>query len=102
MTTMAAKKNNFMQQLAQLAVAAVPEQNRKRALQVGCEAGRGTFELARAFDEVIGVDLSANMIRRAVEMAENGHTGYQLIEEGELISHHEVTLKDVGVNRRCR
>ncbi|WP_321531878.1 5-histidylcysteine sulfoxide synthase [uncultured Desulfuromonas sp.] len=91
------KENNFMQQLAELAIAAVPQQNRKRALQVGCEAGRGTFELARAFDEVIGVDLSANIIRRAVEMAENGHTGYQLIEEGELISHHEVTLEGVGL-----
>nr|WP_320051423.1 5-histidylcysteine sulfoxide synthase [uncultured Desulfuromonas sp.] len=88
---------NFMQNLAKLAIAAVGNTSRRRALQVGCEAGRCTFELATAFDEVIGVDLSANIIRRAVEMVEHGHTGYQLSEEGELISHHEVSLAELDL-----
>jgi len=31
----------------------------KRALDVGCAVGRATFELARSFDETVGIDLSA-------------------------------------------
>jgi len=84
--------DNFMQQLVELAIRHLGPTLRQRALQVGCEAGRGSFELARYFDQVIGIDLSANIIRRAVEMAEQGHISYQLVEEGELISQHQATL----------
>lgn len=88
------KQQNFMQTLAILAIQSCARHQHKQALQIGCEVGRGCFELARHFDGVTGIDLSANMIRRAIEMAENGCLSYELIEEGELTSHHQCRLTD--------
>jgi putative 4-mercaptohistidine N1-methyltranferase len=53
--------------------------------------------LARRFDEVEGVDFSANFIRLGVEMAEQGSIRYALAEEGELVSYHTRTLKELGL-----
>lgn len=36
-----------------------------RALDVGCAVGRSSFEMARTFDEVVGVDFSGKFINAA-------------------------------------
>jgi putative 4-mercaptohistidine N1-methyltranferase len=41
---------------------------RGRALDLGCAVGRSSFELGRAFDEVVGIDFSARFIAAAREM----------------------------------
>jgi SAM-dependent methyltransferase len=41
---------------------------RGRALDLGCGLGRVTRALARRFDEVVGVDVSTEMVRRAQEL----------------------------------
>jgi len=53
-----------------------------RALDVGCAVGRSTFELARIFGEVIGIDFSATFIRAASTIAAGGGLAYQLKETG--------------------
>ena len=45
-----------------------------------------------------GVDFSANFIRLGVEMAERGAIRYELAEEGELVSYHNRTLKELGLD----
>eukprot|EP00965_Chrysotila_dentata_P159474 5268082-Pleurochrysis_carterae.AAC.1 len=37
----------------------------ERALDIGCAVGGSTFELARGFNQVVGVDLSASFIQAA-------------------------------------
>ena len=54
----------------------------RRALDVGCAVGRSTFELARAFDEVVGVDFSSAFIRRCQELKMTGRSAYRLKTEG--------------------
>jgi SAM-dependent methyltransferase len=44
------------------------ELERGRALDLGCGLGRVTRALAQRFDEVVGVDVSAEMVRRAQEL----------------------------------
>ena len=67
---------------------------RGRALDLGCATGRASFELARHFDAVTGIDFSARFIRIGLEMKEKGYTRYTLPEEGELVSYHEHRLTD--------
>jgi putative 4-mercaptohistidine N1-methyltranferase len=45
---------------------------RSRALDLGCSVGRSTFELARHFDEVIGIDYSQAFVDAANRLAEGG------------------------------
>ncbi|MFM8979962.1 MAG: methyltransferase domain-containing protein [Planctomycetia bacterium] len=55
--------------LGALAARAAQQGPLARALDVGCGAGRGTFELARHAARVLGVDRSAARIRRARNLA---------------------------------
>jgi putative 4-mercaptohistidine N1-methyltranferase len=68
-----------------------------KALDLGSACGRSSFELAKAFDQVEGVDFSANFIRLGVEMAEQGAIRYALAEEGDLVSYHTRTLEELGL-----
>ena len=88
---------NFPATLAALAVAAMGEQPKRRALDLGCATGRACFELARHFDEVTGIDFSARFIGLGAQMAEQGRIRYTLPEEGELVTYRERTLAELGL-----
>ena len=88
---------NFPRALAQLAIAAIGERPAGRALDLGCATGRATFELARHFDHVTGIDFSARFIGLGVALAEHGRLRYTLVDEGELVSYKERTLAELGL-----
>lgn len=88
---------NFPKALADLALESMHGKTTGKALDLGCACGRSSFELARQFREVEGVDFSANFIRLGVEMAEQGSIRYALAEEGELVSYHTHTLQELGL-----
>ena len=64
----------------------------RSALDVGCATGRSSFELARVFDEVTGLDFSARFVRVAEQMKTEGRIRYTLPTEGELVEFREATL----------
>ena len=64
------------------------------ALDMGCKTGRTTWELAREFNQVTGVDLSARTIRTATQLQEQGRINYIFPDEGELYDYRQVTLED--------
>ncbi|MFZ0449263.1 MAG: 5-histidylcysteine sulfoxide synthase [Desulfatiglandaceae bacterium] len=66
----------------------------KRALDLGCAVGRATFELARHFEFVHGLDFSARFIRIAIQLKEKGVIHYEMVEEGDMVSYHEKRLAD--------
>jgi len=88
---------NFPAALARLAIAAMGDRPAIKALDLGSAAGRASFELARHFQSVIGMDFSARLIASGVAMARHGVLRYTLPEEGELISWHERRLSDLGL-----
>ena len=88
---------NFAVAIAQLCCDLVSGRPAGRALDVGCALGRASFELARCFDRVTGLDFSTRFFRLAADMQERGHLRYALPEEGELVSYHEVRLEDLGL-----
>jgi putative 4-mercaptohistidine N1-methyltranferase len=70
---------------------------RRKALDLGCAVGRATFELARGFEQVTGLDFSANFIRMGVELQEKGYIQYTRAEEGELVTFMERRLDELGL-----
>lgn len=88
---------NFLRALVELAIAAMGDAPRRRALDIGCASGRASFELARHFDEVTGIDFSARFIRQGVTLARGETLRYALVEEGELVEPREVSLADLDL-----
>jgi 5-histidylcysteine sulfoxide synthase/putative 4-mercaptohistidine N1-methyltranferase len=88
---------NFPARLARICLEAMAGRPQQRALDLGCAVGRASFELARQFDFVSGIDFSARFIRIAYQLQEKGIIHYQLPEEGEIVSFHEGRLKDFGL-----
>ncbi|SFW11907.1 5-histidylcysteine sulfoxide synthase [Nitrosovibrio sp. Nv17] len=89
---------NFPQTLAELAIAAMGDRPARRALDLGCASGRATFELARHFDEVTGIDFSARFIGQGAQLASQGVLRYTLADEGELVYYKERTLAGLGLD----
>ncbi len=71
----------------------------RRALDLGCAVGRATFELAKEFELVTGIDFSARFVRVALQLKEKGNAYYELVEEGEVVSYHEARLAALGLER---
>jgi len=88
---------NFPARLAHLCAAALAGQPHCRALDLGCAVGRASFELATCFDQVTGLDISPRFIAIANRLKKRGRISYQLSEEGDLVSDHQVSLADLGL-----
>jgi putative 4-mercaptohistidine N1-methyltranferase len=67
-------------------------------LDLGCAVGRASFELAKEFDRVTGIDFSARFIRVGLQLKETGNIHYELVEEGDVVSYHEARLSELGLD----
>jgi 5-histidylcysteine sulfoxide synthase/putative 4-mercaptohistidine N1-methyltranferase len=83
---------NYPAECARLALTYMKDRPKRKAFDIGCAIGRSTFELAREFDDVIGVDFSTRFIQEAQKIKENGVLRYVMPTEGELEAFHEVKL----------
>jgi len=70
--------------------------NKNKALDLGCATGRATYELAKEFAEVEGVDFSVRFVQVGSKLKEEGYVAYTSKEEGELLSHKKVTIEELG------
>jgi len=90
--------DHFAKVCADICLDYMKDKPKKRALDLGCAVGRTSFELAREFDFVNGLDFSARFIRIAFQLQEKGYIRYELPEEGEIVSYHEKHLADFGLD----
>nr|WP_245625971.1 putative 4-mercaptohistidine N1-methyltransferase [Marinifilum fragile] len=77
----------------------IKDVKRSNALDLGCATGRMTFELAKYFDHVTGLDFSARFIRIGTQLKESGKLNYIRQEEGQLNSYQEFKLSDFGLDQ---
>lgn len=94
---------NFPAHCARRCLEFMVERRKGAALDVGCAVGRTTFELAREFATVTGMDSSRRFIEAAAAMRDEGRLSYRLVEEGDLITPVERRLVDFeldGVRER--
>lgn len=89
---------NFALQLLELLK---PWLEGQKALHLGCKTGRGTFELARHFGAVTGLDFTTRLIRLATQMREKGFIRYLRLDEGENQSYLEKWLRDFGLQEQA-
>lgn len=92
---------NYPAACARMALEYMHDKPRKKAFDIGCAIGRSTFELARGFDEVIGVDFSARFIQEAEILKQNAVLRYTMPTEGDLESFHEVKLANFDLEDTC-
>ncbi|MBP7881460.1 MAG: 5-histidylcysteine sulfoxide synthase [Candidatus Methylopumilus sp.] len=88
---------NFPKALSDLAVEVMQGQPLKSALDLGCATGRASFELAKHFDHVTGIDFSARFIGLALKLAQQGVVRYTMATEGDLVSYQERTLASLDL-----
>eukprot|EP01101_Sappina_pedata_P002657 TRINITY_DN12879_c0_g1_i1.p1 TRINITY_DN12879_c0_g1~~TRINITY_DN12879_c0_g1_i1.p1 ORF type:complete len:270 (+),score=99.20 TRINITY_DN12879_c0_g1_i1:22-810(+) len=69
-----------------------------RVLDLGCAVGRSTFELARYFENVVGIDYSDSFVQVADEMKTTGHKSYLMTEEGHITSERKAEV-DPSIDR---
>jgi putative 4-mercaptohistidine N1-methyltranferase len=77
-------------------VAAKFATNTTKALDLGCATGRATYELAKTFDSVEGIDFSVRFVGVGSKLKEKGYVAFSSVEEGEISTNKKVKLEDFG------
>lgn len=90
---------NFPLKCAKMVLGYMIDRPKRKALDLGCAVGRSTFELAREFASVDGLDFSARFIRIAFQMKQKGSIHFELQEEGDIVSYHEKKLEIFGLEQ---
>ena len=89
---------NFAVACAKKAIAYSKDIKQGSALDLGCATGRASFELAKAFDRVCGIDFSARFVQVGVELQKNNKVGYYQNGEGSIKNRFEVDLEKLGLS----
>ncbi len=89
---------NFPKTCAEICYDLMGDHEMTRALDLGCSVGRSSFELARWFQHVDGIDFSARFIAAATELQKNGKVRYFVPTEGELGDYQVADLKELGLD----
>lgn len=70
--------------------------NTDKALDLGCATGRASFELAKIFDEVEGVDFSVRFVQVGSKLRDEGFVAFHTYEEGEIFTNKKITIQELG------
>jgi 5-histidylcysteine sulfoxide synthase/putative 4-mercaptohistidine N1-methyltranferase len=70
--------------------------NTTKALDLGCATGRATYELAKTFDIVEGIDFSVRFVQVGTNLKENGIVRFQSPNEAELFIDKKITIEELG------
>lgn len=71
-----------------------------KCLDLGCSVGRTSFELARYFSHIDGVDFSARFIQHGVQLQNNKPVRYALPNQGDIAHYKEYTLDESLLNTK--
>jgi putative 4-mercaptohistidine N1-methyltranferase len=85
---------NFAVKCARIAGSFV--KRKSKALDLGCATGRASFELAKEFDAVEGVDFSVRFVGVGSKLKNEGYVAFHLKEEGEITQERKVTLRELA------
>ncbi len=85
---------NYPATCASLALKFMKRKPKRRALDIGCAIGRSSFELAREFDSVTGIDFTTRFISMADKMKNDKKLHFTTSIEGNLFEYKSSSLKD--------
>ncbi|KAL5463946.1 hypothetical protein EMCRGX_G032898 [Ephydatia muelleri] len=75
---------DFPLRCAELCIKHKNQDVKSRALDIGCAVGRASFELARAYQEVVAIDYSSAFVNVCQDLKAAGEKPYILKTEGDL------------------
>jgi putative 4-mercaptohistidine N1-methyltranferase len=75
----------------------VPDDRRRKCLDIGCSVGRSAFEFARFFAHVDAIDFSARFIQSGVRLQQGDEVLYEVPLEGELTVGRAISLERLGL-----
>ncbi|MCE9507993.1 MAG: 5-histidylcysteine sulfoxide synthase [Alphaproteobacteria bacterium] len=90
---------NFPAACAKLCLEYIKGRKTEKVLDVGCAAGRASFELAKTFSHVDALDFSARLIQAPTNLQKTGTQRYVVQDEGELITYKEARLDRLGLDK---
>ena len=93
---------NYASACAKICLEYMRDKSKNRALDIGCAIGRSTFELAREFDEVTGIDYTARFVQLSSKMKKEGSISYRVPIEGDLLDYKSVTLKSMNLEEEAK
>ena len=73
--------------------------NKSKALDLGCATGRATFELAKTFKNVEGIDFSVRFVQVGSKLKDEGYVAFSDKIEGELTENKKVTIEELGYEK---
>ena len=85
---------NFSKECAKIGIDF--SKNKTKALDLGCATARASFELAKEFDEVEGIDFSARFIQVGVQLKQKAYISFSSKIEGDLVENKKITLNELG------
>jgi len=83
-------------------IAASFAKQKHKALDLGCATGRASFELAKVFDAVEGVDFSVRFIGVGSKLKNDGYVAFHVKEEGDIERERKVTLRELGYEESAK
>ena len=89
---------NFSKALADIALELMQDKPKTKALDIGCAVGRASFELAKQFDHVTGIDFSARLINLGVQLQQQGVIRYSIADHGDIRLYKESQLASLGLD----
>lgn len=72
--------------------------DRLKLLEVGSSVGRASFEMAKYFDDVTGLDFSARFVQIANQLQTVGEIKYVIPNEGDIMDFKSQTLSDLELD----
>lgn len=90
---------NFPKALVDTVMPYLDGKPKVKALDLGCAVGRASFELARYFEQVTGVDFSARFINLGVQLNNEGTLRYAITDEGDLQLFKTRTLAELDLDK---
>jgi len=93
---------NYPKHCVDVIIDIIGKSNLDNALDLGCAVGRASFELAKYYDDVQAIDLSARFIQVATLLQEKGKVSYSIINEGDIKDYKEITLDKETLERSKR
>ena len=68
-----------------------------KALDLGCATGRASFELAKYFDYVEGIDFSARFVQVGAKLKNEGYIAFSTKEEGDIVDKKRISIEELGL-----
>ena len=88
---------NFPRACVEATMRHVPDDRRRKCLDIGCSVGRSAFEFARFFAHVDAIDFSARFIQSGVRLQQGDEVLYEVPLEGELTVGRAISLERLGL-----